>query len=348
MRSDFELVFVHLGTAKASHLWANIKSIRKTLPHIPIIFVGDETANLDRAKRLGIETFQFSLDVDLERAMARSKHNLTFREGFWSYSILRLFALLKYSESKPNSPLIHIESDISIMPNFPFVKLAQLEKPSWMKFNETHDVGSIFTVPNAKHSKALSAIFYQLFLEDGSLTDMTLLSTFARKYPDLMCYLPVSEGSNDDYLRIDARDTTKSAQLSKNFALFEGIFDSAPLGMWLLGQDPRNHLGRILRSRNLSESFIQAQSIGFEFDRKLGILKTKTQIPIFNLHVHSKELKYFNLGKLKAIDQKVVDAKANRLRTSFSMRAFMKLCIDFYMRNGIMSVPKKVLSFVKF
>jgi hypothetical protein len=186
-----------------------------------------------------------------------------------------------------------------------------------------------------------------MFLEDGSLTDMTLLSTFARKYPDLVCYLPVSAGSNDDSLRFDVRNSTEALQLGRNFVIFEGIFDSAPLGMWLLGQDPRNHLGRILRFRNLPESFIQAQAIGFEFNSDLKILTTKSQIPIFNLHVHSKELKYFKSKRCKAIERKVANSRNYRSDTSYSIKALMQLCLDFYKRNGIASFPKKILSFLK-
>jgi hypothetical protein len=347
MKHDFELVFVHLGNAKASHLWANIKEVKHTSSNVAITLISDQDKNIKRAQKMGIGTFKFILDSELDSAIARLRHNLTFRQGFWNFSILRLFALLKYSEYKPNLPLIHVESDILIMPNFPFENLARLEKPSWMKFNETHDVGSIFTVPSAEYANRLRDKFYELFSEDGTLTDMTLLSKVADKYPELMCYLPVSTSPKDVSMRSDIRDSSEASKLASNIEVFEGIFDSAPLGMWLLGQDPRNHLGRILRFRNLPESFIQAQEIGFEFDRNSKILKTNLQVPIFNLHVHSKELKYFKSKKWKVLSRDVANSKIYRLETSYSLKAFIQLCVDFYIRNGITSIPKKILSLFK-
>jgi hypothetical protein len=76
MKSDFELVFVHLGKAKASHLWANIKGIQNTLPDIAITLVSDQDENLKRAQKMGIGAFVFIPDSKLESAMATSEHNI--------------------------------------------------------------------------------------------------------------------------------------------------------------------------------------------------------------------------------------------------------------------------------
>jgi hypothetical protein len=347
MTANFEIVFVHLGDARAKHLWANIKGIQSIWPHVPITLVSDANENLERASHLGINTFEFKTNLDLNRAIESSGHDSNFRQGFWNYSILRLFAVLQYSESKPDLPLIHLESDIAILPNFPLEKLANLKKPSWMKFNETHDVGSIFTVPNATFSQFLTLKLLEIISKNRNLTDMTLLSKFAEQHPSSMTYLPVSSSTQDSALRGDLRGSVEAEKTVENFQLFGGIFDSAPLGMWLLGQDPRNHLGRLLRYRALPESYIQAQTLKFEFDHELIALTTSAQVQVFNLHVHSKELKYFKSMRWYAIGRRVKKSRSSQGRVSFSFRAFYQLTLDFYKRNGVRTIPNKILSLIK-
>ena len=347
MAANLEIVFVHLGGAIAKHLWANINGIQNIWPDVRITLISDAKRNLERAQLLGVNAFEFKTNSELGRVIESSGHNSNFRQGFWNYSILRLFAVLQYSESKPHSPLIHLESDILILPNFPIEKLANLNKPSWMKFNETHDVGSVFTVPNAIYSQSLATKLLEILSQDRNLTDMTLLSKFAEKYPDLMTYLPVASSAQDLSLQANLRGSAEAAKTAENFQVFNGIFDSAPLGMWLLGQDPRNHLGRLLRYRVLPESYVQAQTLDFEFDSELIALRTRARVQIFNLHVHSKELKYFKANRWDGIERRVIKSRSSRGKISFSLGAFCQLALDFHKRNGIQSIPRKILSLIR-
>jgi hypothetical protein len=340
MPNNLEVVFVHLGDAKARHLWTNIKNIQQHWPDYEIVLVSDSQSNLRKATKIGINSWEFQLSEHLDRIFQNSKHNASFREGFWNYSILRLFAVLEYSISNPDKTVIHFESDIAIFPNFPFEKLSRLEKPSWMRFNDTHDVGAIFTVPNAHQSQFLLTQLANIFSDNPNLTDMTLLNTFARLHPDLISYLPVAESTQEGLIRRDIAGNPESSVITENFAHFNGIFDSAPLGMWLLGQDPRNHLGQVIRYRQLPESYIQPQQVQFGFDEVNDLLYFDNRVSIFNLHVHSKEVKYFEAGWQKAIKSRVRNSHKLSRKSKFSMGAFGKLSADYLKRNGLKAIPR--------
>jgi hypothetical protein len=166
------------------------------------------------------------------------------------------------------------------------------------------------------------------------------LNTFARLHPDSFLYLPVAVNGYDGLIRRDIAGNSESVGITENFALFNGIFDSAPLGMWLLGQDPRNHLGRIVRYRELPESYIQPQQVQINFDETKNTLYINSQVPIFNLHVHSKEVKYFGDGWRRAIKSRVRDSHKLSLSSGFSIRAFGKLSTDYLKRNGVRAIPR--------
>lgn len=340
MLNNLEVVFVHLGEAKVRHLWKNIEHIQQHWPHHEIVLLSDSQSNLRKATKIGINSWEFELSEHLDRIFQNSKHNASFRGGFWNYSILRLFAVLEYSISNPDKTVIHFESDIAIFPNFPFETLSKLEKPAWMRFNDTHDVGAIFTVPNANQSQFLLNQLANIFSDNPNLTDMTLLNTFARLHPDRVSYLPVAESTREGLIRRDIAGDPESSLITENFHHFNGIFDSASLGMWLLGQDPRNHLGQIIRYRQLPESYIQPQQVQFGFDEVDNFLYFDNQIPIFNLHVHSKEIKYFEAGWQRAIKSRVRSSHRLSRKSKFSMGAFRKLSTDYLKRNGLKAIPR--------
>jgi hypothetical protein len=66
MKPNFELVFVHLGTAKASHLWANIDGILKTWPEIVITLVSETKANLKSQGLISFDGAYMDFDGDLD------------------------------------------------------------------------------------------------------------------------------------------------------------------------------------------------------------------------------------------------------------------------------------------
>ena len=347
MKKDYEVVFVQLGKAKAEHLWKSISLIQDNWPNMKLRLITDSTEHKRRATKIGITVWEYVPSQELSELMSRSSHNNDFRDGFWNYSILRLFAILDYSNTKPTTALIHLESDITVFPNFPFDQLAGRPLPTWLSFNETHDVGSIFTIPGVEAAQWLRKTFMEELQSNPSLTDMTLLNRISRKSPELMEFLPVASDLNDIFIRSTERATLEGEKICRSFTSFGGIFDSAPIGMWLLGQDPRNHLGRIMRYRALEESYIQPQLIDFSFDSDTQTLATSAGAPIFNLHVHSKELSYFDNRRPRRIKNRVNESRTLSKASIFDVKAFYAMAKDYIKRNGVLATPRKIRTFFK-
>jgi hypothetical protein len=346
MKKDFQIIFVQLGSAKAAHLWKNISSIKNKWPEYDVVLITDSNEHVKKAKKLKIGIWEFVPTQEISDLMSNSAHNHEFRQGFWNYSVLRLFAVLEYSNIRPQTSLIHLESDVTVFPNFPFSTLSSRPLPTWLRFNESHDVGSIFTIPDVDAAKWLKQTFIKELKKNSSLTDMTLLNCVSRRYPELMEFLPVAADPSDPLIRYADRNSPEAERITETSSIYNGIFDSAPIGMWLLGQDPRNHLGRIIRFKELAESYIQPQFTKYSFNSDAQTLVTSTGTQIFNLHVHSKEISYFDSRRGRKIAARVKDSINATKTSTFNFRSFLALSTDFFNRNGIFGVIRKIKSFL--
>jgi hypothetical protein len=83
----------------------------------------------------------------------------------------------------------------------------------------------------------------------------------------------------------------------KNFKLFNGIFDPAPIGQFLDGVD--NNIHKLKGSFLNKNSIYDVEKLNIKFiktkknKKPYIILNNKKKIPILNLHIHSKNLKKF-------------------------------------------------------
>jgi hypothetical protein len=111
-----------------------------------------------------------------------------------------------------------------------------------------------------------------------------------------------------------------------------GIVDVAPFGMWLYGIDPNNQYGISVHfSKSFIEngdSFVDPSSAKYIFDEDGTLLVEvgNKREPIFALHNHSKNLKYFGsqgVDKLKKNYGKFTKKRAPY--ASFSPKIFMSL-----------------------
>ena len=332
MKKQIELVLVQLGKSHAAHLWKNIGYLQQQWPDLKITLIGDQRTTKDRCTNLGIDYVDYQPNEIEKQLVLSTTHDSNFRKGFWNFSLLRLFAILKYVEERDSNGVIHIESDVLLMKNFPFEVFLNLTKPAWLRFNETHDVASIFAIPNKSSAEWLRSRFYDLLSGDKHLTDMTMLSKISHRHPQRIELLPIAENENDPILRkseISKIERVKITELSEKYG---GVFDSAPIGMWLLGQDPRNHKGRLKRFINLDNSYIQPNQVEMRSFRNERLITYSNDTPIFDLHVHSKELKYFTNAKSLFVSTETSKkfAKAEK----FLPLVFLKISLDYFARRG--------------
>jgi hypothetical protein len=199
-----------------------------------------------------------------------------FRQGFWRFSLERLFALTAHHDLYPNDSLLHIESDILLLSNFPFDSFQSITTPAWLKFDKTRDLATILYLPDISKSQWFTEKMVQEVKNCNEINDMQLLNLISSKYPSEITILPSSPNTTTSLLNDnDFLEEKEKQLLSTNFYKFEGIFDPAALGIWLTGSDPRNNFGvtRRFDIKRLLEgkTYIDPSKVFFEYSQ-IGIL----------------------------------------------------------------------------
>lgn len=342
------LVYIHLGEIEPSLLWLNIERSKELFPLIEHEVILSSDKWIRKAQRLGIKSYKYRPQPEVEAMLDLLNKNQKFRQGFWRFSLERLFALTQVMLLTGNKSILHIESDMLLLPNFPWNEFTKIENPAWFNFNETHDVASILYLPNSSSAKWLEERMFEEISNNNSLSDMTVLSEISRKNPDKVDILPTSPHEKSVILRSDSLTPDAKNRISRLTNQFNGYFDSAPIGMWVIGQDPHNHHGLIKLHVNLPESFIQPQFLQLSVSKEnLFSFDYGINFPIYSLHVHSKNKKLFGKKWLCELEKFVVIAKDNRPLNKFSFTAFISTMNEVLKRHKWRIVKVLYISSIK-
>lgn len=271
--SRLRLVFVHLNTNFPPHLMANIKRMKSMFPEMEVHLIHNlETSFPDD---LGIfmhriETSRYDLDFK------NHKWDTKFRKGFWQSSLSRILVLEQFHEQFPLDPILHLESDVILMKNFPFQEISKLGETYWNSFGTDSDVGALIYSPTFNATTHLVDALRDAIRANPYITDMSALNMVRRNDPDKFKVLPTS--SSD-----------------KSFKNIPFIFDGAIIGMWLFGQDPRNHYGFQPRFLNLTESkyFVKKNTISLNAIGEMFLQEGTQLSTVVSLHLHCKDVRLF-------------------------------------------------------
>ena len=311
-----EIVLIHLGDAKARHLWGNIKGIRRNFPTAKVTLIYSSDRHQKKIKKLKIDSHLYSCSLEDEELLQSLAHDVRFRKGFWRFSIERLLALEEYHKAKnPTDPILHLESDILMLPGFPIDTFQEMKILSWCKFNESHDVSAILFSP---HSNATTWLANNVRLElrgNATLTDMTVLSAIAKKNPQSVRHLPSLNNPKSE--------------------TFTGVFDGAALGMWLTGRDPRNKFGLIQRHVALPEAQDNPGRYKFVLTsrKELQAMDENISSQVYNLHIHSKNRMLFSRHYFIFLKLEIFRTLRYTPSTSFSIFAFFYILKDHIVRH---------------
>lgn len=268
-------------------------------------------------------------DIDLEVVSQewflnyKDFQNGDFRQGFWQLTINRLYVLGEIHE-KIFSPLIHIESDVLIMTDFPWEAFDSMEKLSWMKVSTDHDIAAILHMPSGYLTKRLIAEIKKTIKECPEKTDMTALSEVSKRLPNDFQYLPScpTQWSRFEVLR-NAGDKTELGNPP-----FGGYFDPAALGIWHLGQDPRNHFGRSRIHVDPSTHDIDPSKVTLNINEKGGV-SDQFGNRVFNLHVHSKNNKLFKDKSTEYLNKLLLSSLRSKPKSRFFIKKFLLSFTDY-------------------
>lgn len=357
------IVFIHLGKAKASHLWSNIANILETQEEIDIDVITSYKLDDVPIFNSRINYYVYNEKEEVTTILDSISMDSNFRQGFWRYSLERLFALTAHHDIYPNDSLLHIESDILLLPNFPFDSFQSLTKPAWLKFDMIRDLAAILYVPNIIKSKWLAERMIWELQHSTEMNDMQLLNLISTKYPSEVTILPSSPNVTSSLFEgNDFLDENQKQMVSSNFYNFDGIFDPAAIGIWLTGSDPRNNFGitRRFDTKRLLEgkTYINPSKVSLEYSTSNGlyISENATKIRVFNLHIHSKNERFFDEGWEDEMSELVRLSRIGRIQRTYSIRIFLGLLISNYRNRTLfrfilwfpfLAPVKKFLSAIK-
>ena len=219
----------------------------------------------------------------------------SFRNGFWRLTIERFMAFRDFHRIYPSRGVLHIESDIVLLDDFPTAIFESSSKIMWCEVGPTIDSAALFYSPSLKESDwFIEELVSKLNLK-RIFTDMTVL----KKIRD------------DNLDRVTIFPSLKSpAELGSELV----AIDPSALGVWLIGSDPRNLFGFTKRYQWWELAFDYTFPIRFEFiGRWLYLIEPTRRIRILNLHNHAKNTFFFSFAKNLIIRFFVFSASRRKL-----------------------------------
>ena len=276
------IVLVSAGNFQ-EYILTNIDQLLK-LGHAPSsIHVITERAFFDRFPREIILVDASTLhDVHRYNELV-SREQEGFRNGFWRLASARFFYILAYMERTDLKNVIHLENDVLIYYNCD--NLPDLTK-MYMPFDSyKRNIASIVYIPNAGILSRVMGYY------NFRLNDMENFAIIRQHSPELLDHFPIC-------MPLDSY-TDEQRYVCTNFERFHMIFDAAAIGQYLGGVDPRNIAGDttgfinetcVIKYNEYSILWIT----GDDSIRRPFLQINGETVPIFNLHIHSKNLSAFS------------------------------------------------------
>ena len=203
---------------------------------------------------------------------SRSNLDKNFRGGFWRLASQRLFYLYSYMKKENITNCFHIENDVMIYNN---IEIPDKTKIWLVMDSENRCIPGILFIPS--FDKITPLITNYIYDKN----DMENLAYFYKNNKNICEKFPII--NTDD-----------------NFTRLNTIFDGAAIGQYLGGVDSRNTPGdtRGFINETCIVNYSKYKFI-WKFDGlyKPYIIINDRDIPVSNLHIHSKNLYRFNSVK---------------------------------------------------
>ncbi len=311
---------VYLGKKVPEYVFRNLTYLKAAFPEETIYFVSDSEAALDKADRVGVKTFRSVTSTTLNQILDQNlTHPKNFRGNFWLHTTSRFFALMELS-NHINEPLIQIEADVFLFPTFPASSFLPIKKLAFPLESKVTGAASIFYVPNPESVAHFVTFILESTAQNGSETDMTLLGKYWTLNPERVEILPSLPAG-----LASAKEKSAIRAASANLKMFNGLFDPLSYGMYLLGADPSNNYARTIYGEKPQAHLTSSLPLKFEQRKNsLFLVFEEAAYEIFCLHVHSKNIRIFDLKRFnKEIARGIICAEKSTRKISF--RIFFKL-----------------------
>jgi hypothetical protein len=330
-----KLVFAHFVTPLPSHLLENMARTRVLFPNEEIVLITDLDVALSQ---LNITIHKYENIHEQQFLKDGLSHPMEFRNQFWLTTLLRVIAVCDYSISIKDS-IIHIESDVILASNFPLLKFASLNhEVAFPLVSSGLGVASTLFIKNREAATNLIDFIHKEVSKNSNTTDMKILYNYYIAHPGRVMVLPTAINLPGIFNGFSGSVT--SAILIEGVNCFEGIFDTVDIGFYLLGEDPRNHRG-FTHYRTLDDSsFVNIRFLSFSFNEKTKFLElenpiTKSNIPIFSLHIHSKNNKAIDAKSSPRILRRAISKQHDSSDRKFNLKVFLALTKHYLMKRMV-------------
>ncbi len=218
--------------------------------------------------------------TDIYNYNETNKLNKSFRNGFWYLTSLRFFKIYALMDKYNLKDVFHIENDVLLYYNVDKI-IGNLDKNYMYIPFDTYkrNIASIIYIPS-------SSIFKNILDNyDISINDMLNFSTIKKKIGYIKNF-PI-------FPKINAK-TDEEKYVSENYDELWYIFDAAAIGQYIGGV--HNAPNKIFFINETC--VIKYDKYKIYFENENNISKPFLEIenityPIFNLHIHSKNLKKY-------------------------------------------------------
>lgn len=319
-------VFVHLGERGARHLWLNLRRHSTLFPHIPASIVVSSDKHLGKIPQ-SVDVIKYRRSASTESSLKALELNANFRGGFWHFSLERLIALSLAHDKYPDTPILHVESDVLLLPSIPWDVLAKEVKLMWGKADDSEDIGALIYSPHSKATSRMVSLVEEAMRLDPKTSDMRALRFAAQSLrSDEFRYLPFS---------------------FQEPALEGGIFDVLAFGMWLGGMDPSNARGIQTFHISMPHHIVQAGEYKYQLSKgDLYAFSAENESRrIFSIHVHSKDLRIFGADWLRELSR-WVELSSNSIPIKrFVIRGFVgwitELFREVFSKKGFQAMARR-------
>ena len=252
----------------------------------------------------GLILFQYQRDQKWLTVEAGLKHSKKFRNNFWFLTIARFLALEQYLALNPEE-IINIESDVILSGDFPFEKFSSLKSHiAFPLVSENRGIASTVYIRNLSAANKIVNTTIKKIHENPFTTDMEILKNLYDDDPINVYPLPMGPTPNYFFKKSISKELVMHNEVALGH--FEGIFDGASIGIFISGIDPRNNRGWRTLRHEVEENYLNLSEIQFEFSKSRNFINlivpnTTIMIPIYSLHIHSKDIRFFSKANLEFI-----------------------------------------------
>jgi hypothetical protein len=330
------VALVYLNSRIPKYVAKNMQYLSDQFPTENFVLISDILSNEYHAKNIGFEFFQVDESSQLWPEISKiTSLPIDFRSAFWLTSLIRFKALENYLNAYPQNELIHIEADVLLLPNFPFDAIQKYKGEISFPMVSSHlAAASILRIKSLDSMQFLNALIEKEVFARPNHTDMTVLAKLTETHSGFISTFPTQPESHKQDL-VD--QGPKNFQLCEGQKHFNGIFDAATWGMYLLGTDPRNSRGISFLGKDFALHDVKASRYKFEISQS-GLLSIREgnggKNDLFCLHVHSKIENIFSKTRYARVVRMYVIFIRLGFNWSFSPFAFLNL-MQMRIRNQL-------------